>query len=176
VGHCNAIVEDLLEFTRAKAIDLVKRDLNKWLGPILDQNIDSKGVKITRNLSPNLPEIPFDSKKMRGIVLNIMDNALQAVIERKKALKGEKPDYHAEIKVSTLRSKMNLNIVVEDNGVGMDEETLKKAFEPLFTKRARGTGLGLANVKKIVEEHGGLVSMESELNHGTKITLSLPIK
>lgn len=66
-------------------------------------------------------------------------------------------------------------IEVEDNGVGMDEQTLREAFDPLFTTRARGTGLGLAIVRKIVEEHGGSVSLESEPNLGTKVTAILPV-
>lgn len=66
-------------------------------------------------------------------------------------------------------------IEVEDNGVGMDEQTLREAFDPLFTTRARGTGLGLAIVRKIVEEHGGSVSLESEPNLGTKVTAILTV-
>ena len=66
-------------------------------------------------------------------------------------------------------------IEVEDNGVGMDDVTLRKAFDPLFTTRARGTGLGLAIVRKIVAEHGGSVAIESEPNQGTKVTVVLPV-
>ena len=67
-------------------------------------------------------------------------------------------------------------IEVMDNGTGMDEETAGQAFEPLFTTRARGTGLGLTIVKKIVEEHGGTVSIESEPDRGTKTVVMLPIR
>ena len=56
----------------------------------------------------------------------------------------------------------------------MDEQTVDRAFEPLFTTRARGTGLGLAVVRKIVEEHGGSVSIESEPNHGARVTVRIP--
>ena len=65
-------------------------------------------------------------------------------------------------------------VEVEDNGIGMTEETFQKAFDPLYTTRARGTGLGLAIVRKIVEEHEGSVFIESGLNRGTKVTLILP--
>jgi signal transduction histidine kinase len=64
-------------------------------------------------------------------------------------------------------------IEISDNGIGMDKETQKRAFEPLFTTRARGTGLGLANVRKIITEHGGTVSIESNPGIGTKVILTL---
>jgi len=79
------------------------------------------------------------------------------------------------IRVAAGNTEDGVVIEVEDNGVGMDEQTLREAFDPLFTTRARGTGLGLAIVRKIVEEHGGSVSLESEPNLGTKVTAILPV-
>ncbi len=67
-------------------------------------------------------------------------------------------------------------IEVEDNGIGMDEETAGQVFEPLFTTRARGTGLGLAIAKKIVEEHGGAISINSEPDCGTQVTFIIPLQ
>ena len=66
-------------------------------------------------------------------------------------------------------------VEVEDNGIGMDAETVNQAFEPLFTTRARGTGLGLAIVQKIVEEHGGSVSLKGEPDRGTRVTVKIPL-
>ncbi len=80
------------------------------------------------------------------------------------------------MKLATSMVEDGVCIEVEDNGIGMDEETVKHAFEPLFTTRARGTGLGLAIVQKIVEEHGGSVSISSEPERGTKATVVIPIK
>ncbi len=64
---------------------------------------------------------------------------------------------------------------MEDNGIGMDEETARRAFEVLFTTRARGNGLGLAIVKKIVDEHGGGVELSSKQDRGTKAIVVIPI-
>ncbi len=78
------------------------------------------------------------------------------------------------MKVATSMAEDGVYIEVEDNGIGMDEEMAARAFEPLFTTRARGTGLGLAIVQKIVEEHGGSVSISSEPNRGTKAIVMIP--
>ena len=73
--------------------------------------------------------------------------------------------------MATSMAEDGVCIEVEDNGIGMDEETARHVFEPLFTTRARGMGLGLAIVKKIVEEHGGTVSLDSGSERGTKATI-----
>ncbi len=80
------------------------------------------------------------------------------------------------MKLATLVVENGVSIEVEDNGIGMDEETAGHAFEPLFTTRARGTGLGQAIVEKIVEEHSGTVSFNSESNRGTKVTVVIPLQ
>ncbi|MDA8138389.1 MAG: ATP-binding protein, partial [Desulfobacteraceae bacterium] len=81
--------------------------------------------------------------------------------------------YHPMIRVAATQADAMVAIEVRDNGIGMDEETRRRAFEPLFTTRARGTGLGLANVQKIVAEHNGEVSLVSEPGKGTTVTVKL---
>jgi two-component system sensor histidine kinase HydH len=82
--------------------------------------------------------------------------------------------FEPRICVKTSMRDGQLVIDVSDNGIGMDEETQRRAFEPLFTTRARGTGIGLANVKKIIEEHDGSIMLESRPGQGTRISLLLP--
>jgi signal transduction histidine kinase len=79
------------------------------------------------------------------------------------------------VRVATSKTDNAVSIEVSDHGIGMDEDTASRAFEPLFTTHARGTGLGLAVVRKIVQEHGGSVSLESQSNHGTKVTVLIPL-
>lgn len=108
--------------------------------------------------------------------INLITNAVQAVIERQERAKDKDDPYQPEVKVATSMVEDGVCIEVMDNGTGMDEETAGQAFEPLFTTRARGTGLGLTIVKKIVEEHGGAVSVESEPDLGTKAVVMIPIR
>jgi nitrogen fixation/metabolism regulation signal transduction histidine kinase len=87
--------------------------------------------------------------------------------------KGE--TYEPTVKVTSSEVDGSISVGITDNGNGMEDETLSQAFEPLFTTRARGTGLGLAIVKKIIDEHGGSISLDTKLNHGTKVSFVIPL-
>ena len=132
-------------------------------------------VKVTRRLTPEVPPLSFDPEKMRRVVVNLVNNAVQATAARNQQAEAEGFVYEPVVTVSTEQEANRVIIRVEDNGIGMDEETSERAFEPLFTTRARGTGLGLALVDRIVSEHGGTVELESRPNEGTKVQVVLPI-
>jgi signal transduction histidine kinase len=176
VGHCDAIVDELLEYTRGRLSEVVEGELNPWLEEVLDQISIPGQVTLVRELSPGLPMVSFDQEKMRRVLINLVNNAVQAVIDRHERFKQEDGLYQPQVKAATSMAEDGVCIEVEDNGIGMDEETAGQAFEPLFTTRARGTGLGLAIVKKIVEEHGGFASLKSKPVLGTKATVVLPVQ
>ena len=108
------------------------------------------------------------------MVINLMENAIQAVLAR--SAKEEGGYYRPFVTVSTTMEDGAVRIEFQDNGIGMVPEHASRAFEPLFTTRPRGTGLGLAVVKKIVDEHRGHVSLVSHPNHGTTVAVSLMIE
>jgi len=176
VGHCDSIVDELLEYTRIRSSAMVVGNLNLWLEEILDQIETPQSVKLIRDLSPELPKTRFDRDKMRRVVINLVTNAVQAVRSREEGRKEEEGQYNPEVRVTTSVTNNGVCIEVEDNGTGMDEETAAQVFEPLFTTRARGTGLGLAIVQKVVEEHGGTVSLYSEPDRGTKVAVVIPLQ
>ncbi len=169
VGHCDFIVDELLEYTRGRRSEMRKGALNPWLERALDQIEIPDQVRLDYEPSPDIPMVHFDQEKMRRVVINLVENAFESVIERQEGLKKEDVPYEPQVKVSTSITDNGVCIEVGDNGIGMDKETIDRAFEPLFTTRARGTGLGLAIVQKIVEEHGGSVSLKSEPKRGTKV-------
>ncbi|MBN2122718.1 MAG: PAS domain S-box protein [Deltaproteobacteria bacterium] len=176
VELCDSIVGELLEYTRGSVSEMTEMEITSWLGKVLDEAVDAEGILITRSFSGDLPKVLFDQGKMGRVITNLLDNAVHAARERLNQEEAEKDPYEPEIRVSADRAEGGVRIEVEDNGVGMDGETMKRAFDPLFTKKARGTGLGLAIVRKIVEEHGGTVRLESELYRGTKATLWIPVR
>jgi signal transduction histidine kinase len=136
---------------------------------------ENEGIDIEMEMENELPPIPHDRDKLRRVILNVVDNAVQAVKARKMN-EDLNPAVEYRPKIVLQLSKRDTCVVirVSDNGIGMNQETLAHAFEPLFTTRARGTGIGLANVKKIVEEHGGSVHLESRLGEGSHMTIILP--
>jgi nitrogen fixation/metabolism regulation signal transduction histidine kinase len=82
---------------------------------------------------------------------------------------------HPQIVLTTTSTPTEFHLVVSDNGSGISEQVLARVFEPYMTTKVKGTGLGLPIVKKIVEEHGGRISIENMLTGGTKVSLSLPL-
>ena len=129
-----------------------------------------------REMAPDLPKVSFDREKLQRVVNNLVTNAIQAVVVRQEGWKDKDDPYQPQIKLATSVVENGVSIMVEDNGTGMDEETAARAFEPLFTTRARGSGLGLAIVQKIVEEHGGSVSLKSKPDRGTKAIVVIPVQ
>jgi Na+/proline symporter/signal transduction histidine kinase len=175
VTVCDTIIADLLEYTRGHLTEKARGDLNLCLQEVLDQIPLPGQVTIVRKFSPDLPFAFFDKEKIRRVVINVFDNALYAVTTMQERLKNAEIPYYPTITIATIVSDNGIAIEVEDNGIGMDEETARHSFEPLFTTRPRGTGLGLAIVQKIVNEHGGTISLYSKIDKGTKITVTLPL-
>jgi len=169
---CDSIVSDLLEYTRGSQSQMIKGEFNPWLEDVLDEISETEGVKVEKALTEKLPKVFFDPEKMRRVIVNLVQNALQAVSERKRVEKDEA--FQPMVEVSSKATDNGVMITVKDNGIGMDKETWKRAFEPLFTTKARGTGLGLANVHKIIKEHNGSVSLESLPHEGTKAIIVIP--
>jgi len=174
VSLCDSIIGELLEYTRGRRSTAVYGQINPWLEEILDQMPASDQVRLLRNLPPIVPSIQFDPETMRRVVINLVENAIQAVATRQIVENEQGRSYLPEVTVSTALVDKGVSIEIKDNGIGMDAATAERAFEPLFTTRARGTGLGLAIVKKIIDEHGGSVALRSEPNAGTTVTVVIP--
>ncbi len=113
----------------------------------------------------DVPQISVDRRVMKGALTNIVENSIQAIV-------GE-----GEISVSVLRPQQDRDavmIIIEDNGEGVSKENLDRLFDPYFSTKEHGTGIGLAITKKVIEEHGGAIRVESEVAKGTKMIVTLP--
>ena len=174
VTLCDSIVGDLLEYTRGRHSEVIQGEINPLLEEVMEEVSKPEQVALVTECSPELPVVFLDRDKMRRVMINLIRNAFQAVTMRRDSWNDEEGPYQPLVKVTTSKADNGIRIEVEDNGTGMDHETARHAFEPLFTNWACGTGLGLAIVKKIVEEHSGSVSLESIPDHGTKVTLVIP--
>ncbi|MBI5550967.1 MAG: PAS domain S-box protein [Desulfobacterales bacterium] len=176
VTLCDLIVADLLEYTRGRSVALEHGPITPWLEKLFDQLAEEQNIPIETHFSETLPPIPHDQEKMRRVFINLTENAVYAVKAQAEAQAKAGQSYQPMIHVTATQADGMVAIEVRDNGIGMDEATRQHAFEPLFTTRARGTGLGLANVQKIVAEHNGEVSLVSEPGKGTTVTVLLPCK
>ena len=165
------IVEGLRRFARRDEGLLIDQvDLNVIIRESvrLAHNQIHKTADVELNLAENLPKFQGNVQKIEQILINLIINASQAIPE----------DRRGSIEVITEYDETDIITQVRDNGSGMSEGTLKQVFDPFFTtKRARGgTGLGLSIVYRIVEEHGGTISVASKLEEGTTFTIKLPYK
>ncbi|MCV0430283.1 MAG: HAMP domain-containing histidine kinase [Nitrosopumilus sp.] len=153
----NRIIEDVLDFARTTEI---KKEPTSFLHIIklaLNHVKSSYGIKI--NLPENDYRIKCDARKMEGVLSNLINNAVQA-------LNGQ-----GEIDIDLVSDSKILTVQIKDSGPGISDENLSKIFEPMFTTKTTGTGLGLVICKSIVEQHGGTITVS---NKPTTFALTLP--
>ncbi len=167
ITRCDRIIDELLDFTRIGDPELQVFPLDDWLARQLDELEVPEGVTLRRNYGLPGTEVAIDSGRMRRAVVNLFENACQAVLER--AAGG------GLVTVSTRRRDGLAEITIADNGPGIAPEVLPRIFEPLFSTKSFGVGLGMAVVKQVLEQHGGAVEVDSAVGHGAEARLSIPI-
>lgn len=151
-------ISDVLDFVRTRPLQLEKNSLSMILESSL-KSIIPKSIKITK--PNNDVSIMCDSKYLELVFGNIITNAIQAM------------EKSGEIKVRFKQNKKYVKIEIEDSGPGIPEEKREQIFDPLYTTKPSGTGLGLVTCKNIVEQHGGNISFR---NNPTIFEINLPIK
>ncbi|MDH3741871.1 MAG: HAMP domain-containing histidine kinase [Hyphomicrobiales bacterium] len=165
IGRCDNIVQDLLEHNRQYKLDCQSLDLSKWVRPIIDEQSIPQGITLTCDLEEPGPIVSIDDDRFRLVVVNLIENAVQAL--RSASRPGT-------ITV-TIRADGELSkLVIADNGSGIAPDVLPNIFEPLFTTKSFGTGLGLPTAKRLVEQHGGQLTVSSTRDTGTKFTILIP--
>jgi PAS domain S-box-containing protein len=165
VAAMKNMVSDFADYARAPAARLTPLDLHQLLTEILGL-YEANSSPIQIKLEARQTMINGDATRLRQVVHNLLQNAHDALQQVQDRL----------ITLSTSDDKNNmLRLSVADNGSGFPEQFLAKAFEPYTTTKARGTGLGLPIVKKIVEEHGGSISIQNQPQGGTCVSILLPV-
>ncbi len=171
VGAATLIVGDLLDYARARepvtsAVDVV--DLITEIQSILPP---PPGVTVSREDEPGLPAVRADRDQLRQVLLNVLSNAYEAV---QASAAGSTGPNGASVTIRTASADAKVSISVADTGIGMDDETRAQMFEPFFTRKTRGTGLGLAVTRRIVDSHGGVIHIDSAPGRGTTFRMDFP--
>jgi two-component system sensor histidine kinase PilS (NtrC family) len=165
VEHINGLVEDFLDIARPLQLRRVPTDVVAIVEDVATAFGQDQRYKDKCEVTLDLADVPLallDGSRVRQIVWNLLLNAAQAT-----------PDY-GRIKVSVALDEDALIIRISDEGVGISRDRLGRIFDPFYTTRSGGTGLGLANVERIVRAHGGAVSVSSTEGVGTIFSLSFP--
>lgn len=172
IGRCERIITELLDFARAKGLQMESTRFGDWLATVIAEQKIPGGILLATNFCAEDAEIPIDREDMRRAIINILDNACHAVASRHDA--GDPPE--ARIEIGCRLGGGRLVCEIRDNGPGIPADHLGRVMEPLFSTKSFGTGLGLPTVQRIMEEHGGGIEITSEPGKGTLVRLLLPLR
>ncbi len=166
IERIDVIVKGFMDFAHPAALQLAPHDLNQVLQEVLDlmeANLNHHQISLIKRFAPDLLPVSLDRDKLKQAFMNIVLNAMDAMPEG------------GTLEIVTLQGSDKVRIDVADTGIGISPEDLNRLFEPFFTTKSQGTGLGLANVKRILEQHGGDIRSKSVVGQGTTISLWLPL-
>ncbi len=165
-SRINQLISDLLNSTKFTELNFTKISVNELLEQALKEANDRialKNVEIIKKYSTDICDISVDNERIKIAFLNIIINALEAVENR--------PD--GKLIVETKGEKDKCSIIISDNGIGMDKDALSRLFEPYFTSKPNGNGLGLTNTQNIILNHKGDIMVESKKGAGTTFIITL---
>jgi len=160
------LLDNFLSFTKIRKLRLEPTALNDQVDRVLDffrPKATEAGIELVTYLSPELPTVLLDREAFHGALLNLVLNAEQAVRDG------------GQIVVRSYATADGVALDLIDTGCGMDEDTRAKIFDAFFSTKSGGSGLGLPTTRKIIEAHGGTISVQSELGRGTQFTIKLPV-
>jgi PAS domain S-box-containing protein len=170
IEHLQKILQDIFDYSRAFQLNVSRENVNDVLDKSLlmvQDRIDEKQIFVTKRFARRLPRVPLDLVRMMQVFTNLFLNAIQAVN------RGGKLTVSTQLERKT--PTRSLRITVADNGRGISPAQRASIFDPFYTTRSDGTGLGLTIVKKIVEQHDGRIEVEGQEGKGTQFTILLPL-
>lgn len=165
VNEINELIEDMLNFSREKELNLEKFELKSFVENIISTTRNSaKDKNIDFELTGDNPQIEADKKELRRVFYNLIKNSCEAIEDKGK------------INIDIKENKNFIKTKIRDNGTGIEDAKIDRIFEPFITTKNNGTGLGLPIVYRIVKAHNGKIDVDSNKNVGTTFTLTLPKK
>ena len=167
IERVNMIVEDFMVLAKPKAVELEEKNVVpviKDVVSLLEFEARKKKVRLSFDCNHEIIQIECDENRLKQVFLNFIKNGMEAMPNG------------GELHVKTMIHDNNVQISIQDTGVGISKEKLKKLGEPFYTTKKNGNGLGLMVSFKIIESHNGKVFVESEPNKGTTFNILLPAK
>jgi signal transduction histidine kinase len=167
INQLTSLTEQILDFARPVSLALRPVDLNDVVSAVLKLlrlQISANGIKIEFDRDDSNPTAMLDEACMRAALLNLILNAVQAM------------PTGGTLSITSATAGETISLVINDTGLGMTEERVKKIFEPFNSDKHGGLGLGMPYAKKIIEEHGGRIGVESRLGEGTRVWIILPVE
>ncbi|NLD38134.1 MAG: PAS domain S-box protein [Desulfatiglans sp.] len=166
IRRCDLIIDELLDYSRVKALVIEPTSLDEWIKEVLDETKPPKGISVKTEFNAGV-SINLDRERFRQCIVNILTNAYQAIEEKS----SEEP---GNVLITTFREADIIIIKINDNGVGFNMAAKSRLFEPLFSTKAFGVGLGLSIIKQIVEQHGWEFDIKGEPEQGATVEITIP--
>jgi two-component system NtrC family sensor kinase len=169
--RCQKIVQSLLSFARRQPSERQPMSVNQLIEAVLEivsYPLRTSNIEVVLQLAPALPAVSVDGHQIQQVLLNVINNARQAM---------ELHQADGKITITTEVRRPNVCIIIQDNGPGISEANLRRIFDPFFTTKdiGKGTGLGLSLCYGIIKEHGGNITPSSRPGEGAKFIIELPI-
>ena len=173
------LLDDLAEFTRGGELSLRPLNLHRLLDDLLElqgQAPSWQRIEVVREYDPSIPELELDPDRISQVFLNLFRNAVQAMGEKGRLVLRTRVDPQFHLSADEHRPAPMLRVDVDDTGPGIPEEDLPHIFTPFFTRRERGTGLGLAVSQHWIVRHGGRIRALPLAEGGTRVRVQLPVR
>ncbi len=164
IDRSSRIINDLLGFTRVSKPTRIRSDIEIVINEALSRVKIAENIKLSKDLQPDLPMVTIDSNQVGQVLINLIENACQAMNDG------------GELQISAIKSKAFVEIQISDSGCGIPEKEVKKIFDPLFTTKPKGIGMGLAVCNGIIDKHNGIIEVKSQEGKGTNMIIKLPLE
>lgn len=168
VIRCDNIITELLDYTRIRALNHEVTNVARWIEQVVNEMELSDNIHVLYDVDRTL-DLEMDKDLLRRVIVNLIDNASQSFNELSDA-------HNNEIKIKVCKHDNHAEICISDNGPGIPENIIPHIFEPLFSTKGFGIGLGLPIVRQIVEQHGGKINIVSNQQSGTVAMVVIPIQ
>lgn len=172
IGRLEDTINSFLFSVRKLELNLEEININSLILSTVDflkYEIENNNINMEIKFDRENLITRIDERYIKQSLINIIQNAIDSILEKKEK------NYKKEIQIKLKTVDNFALIIIKDNGIGIKEELLPKIFEPYFTTKRHGTGLGLTNVARIIEAHNGNINIESEYKKGTKVIIKLPL-
>lgn len=167
IERCDSIIDELLDYTHVRPLEFIPLDFDAWLAAAIAEYPIPDGIAVESRLVAGA-QVAIEPERLRRCLINLFSNACEAML-------GQPEDKPGCLRIETDVAAAGVEVIVEDNGPGIPDELLQKIFEPLFSTKGFGVGLGLAIVEQIVKQHHGTIQFSSRVGKGTRVSLWLPV-
>jgi len=174
IQRCDRIIDELLDFTRITEIELHSTKIDDWLDSVIREQYFPPGIKLDKHYSLGALDVSIDSDRLRRAVINVLENACHAMMDENRKILNKK---NARLSVKTgvnARRNNRIEITITDNGCGIPQDIQEKIYEPLFSTKTFGVGLGMSTVRQIMTQHAGGIDINSKPGKGTSVVLWIP--